>query len=555
MIKIVVLMLLFMQFCGTAFAAGTVRLEAVFPHNIERRLEQKLVVGSTNQLFFNLESVNNVVSQNAVITVNAPRGLQPVNLESNWTLQTGKNGDFILTTVLRLEANYCQKFGMLAFKATQELMDAANKSLQISVDIGNEKIAKTLPFLVERGMVPLMQLATGGEAKNFGWYINKVVLPVDERGQRDAKVQEGCVYVRAIEFENLRNRLTGEGATNWAVVHNHPATHLLLELANPQKDVKLLKFKAVLVDKITGTVVAGLRPAGQTEENESQNWSENSESANATTALIALAGMKNQSFILPLYIDTEKLLAGDYNLRLTVSGNGEEQTQALPITIAKKRSIGIFSLAFSVLCLLVLIGGMRKIKQTISNIGAKGAITVALFAAIAFGSVVLPTTIVGDFLKVFLGPFSSLLTGLLSGTLLYLLLLALLILYRKPGVAALFFLLKWLLSGIMFGRFTPLGILSYAVYIVVLEVVLIGCGFYRKQQLTKRYMFLVALLLGIADAFITLINLEQMMFFYRLYYADWYLALYMLVNGLIYSSIGSFMGYKVGAKLEQIIGE
>ena len=61
--------------------------------------------------------------------------------------------------------------------------------------------------------------------------------------------------------------------------------------------------------------------------------------------------------------------------------------------------------------------------------------------------------------------------------------------------------------------------------------------------------------LMIQDAFITMINLEQMMFFYRLYYADWYIGLYMLINGLLYSSIGSWLGYKVGIKLQQVMGE
>ena len=68
-------------------------------------------------------------------------------------------------------------------------------------------------------------------------------------------------------------------------------------------------------------------------------------------------------------------------------------------------------------------------------------------------------------------------------------------------------------------------------------------------------MFFVALLLGMGDALITFVNLEQMMFFYRLYYADWFLAMYMIVNGLLYSSIGSWIGYKTGIKLRQVVGE
>lgn len=68
-------------------------------------------------------------------------------------------------------------------------------------------------------------------------------------------------------------------------------------------------------------------------------------------------------------------------------------------------------------------------------------------------------------------------------------------------------------------------------------------------------MLFIAAMFGIGDAVVTFINLEQMMFFYRLYYADWYIGLYMLINGFLYSSIGAWIGYKLGLKLQQVTGE
>ena len=49
-------------------------------------------------------------------------------------------------------------------------------------------------------------------------------------------------------------------------------------------------------------------------------------------------------------------------------------------------------------------------------------------------------------------------------------------------------------------------------------------------------------------------NMEQLMFFYRLYYADWFIGLYMLMNGLLYSTLGSWMGYRIGSRLKQVMG-
>lgn len=50
----------------------------------------------------------------------------------------------------------------------------------------------------------------------------------------------------------------------------------------------------------------------------------------------------------------------------------------------------------------------------------------------------MPVTLLGDFFHVILGPFSGLITGVLNGIVQYLLLMALLILFRRPGVLSLF---------------------------------------------------------------------------------------------------------------------
>ncbi len=79
-------------------------------------------------------------------------------------------------------------------------------------------------------------------------------------------------------------------------------------------------------------------------------------------------------------------------------------------------------------------------------------------------------------------------------------------------------------------------------------------GFYKKKELTAPYAMGICFLMGMADAVITFINMEQLMLFYRLYYADWFIALYMIMNGLLYSSLGSWMGYRMGSRLKQVMG-
>ncbi|WP_177565727.1 hypothetical protein [uncultured Phascolarctobacterium sp.] len=550
------LMLCLVLTCPTVFAGG-VNLEAVYPYSLEHKDIHKTMGGSTNPLYLNIESFDDPNPQKVKVEITLPAGML-FNADKDWQEIKTASGSIIQREWL-LPADYGQNFDLLYLRADTGLRDGSYK-IAIKVSGKDWEEHKLISFEHESDESNIITAIGNGEdvvldKSKFNWYIQSITLPVDNLGNKDDRIKAGTIYIKDTALESFRNRMTGDGATNWAAVFNHPAAHLLLEMRNPQQDIRILKFRAELVDKYTGEPAIGLCTASQSDNETEQGWGGLAGSDDASTAMISLDGKKSQSFILPLYVDYFRAVEGEYNLKVTVFGNGQEKIQEVPITIAKKRSMGLFAVGFSFCCLLLVCLTIGKLKKCIFNIGAKGAITIALFAAVAFGSIVVPTTLLGDLLQVVLGPFSGLVTGILNGVLLYLLVMSLLVIYRKPGIVALMFLLKWMLAGLMFGRFTPLGVLSYMVYIVVLESTLYLSGFYTKKELTAGYILLVSVLIGVADAFITMINLEQRMFFYRLYYADWYIGLYMLINGLLYSSIGSWLGYKVGTKLQQVMGE
>ena len=550
--KILTLVLLLLTYVQVACAG--MKLEAVYPYHLEKKGIEIVYEESTVPLYVNIVNFGNDALTEAEVKITLPKGFKPV-VDNKWHAKT--IGDkTIVTTKLQLPQDYGQTFDLLYVEA-QEDVPFGKKQVLVEAKSGAWQESKLLSFTYEAGQKAVAEIPKGKkklDKKKFNWYIQSITFPVDNLGIKDDRSEAGVIYVRDTSLEGFRNRMTGEGATNWSSVFNHPAAHLLLELRNPQSDVRVLKFKAELTDKNTGEPVPGLCVAGSVDEEESQGWQERNKANDATTALISLDGNKAPRFILPLYIDYLNVLEGEYNLRITLSGGGQEKLYEAPIVIAKKHSIGLFAVGFAFTCLALVLAFSYKIKNTIYAIGAKGAITVALFAAIAFGGITLPTTILGDLLHVFLGPFSGLVTGLLNGVLQYLLIVSLLVLFRAPGVLSLMFVVKFMLSGLMFGHFSPLGVLSCCVYIVVLEATLYFSGFY-KNDAKGNYMLLLCFMLGAADAFITFINLEQMMFFYRLYYADWYLALYMLINGLLYSSVGSWLGIKTGLKLRQVMGE
>ena len=551
--RILYILLALLCFAQQAFAG--VKLEAVYPYNLDKSATHVVHGGSTMPLFINITGFDVPHEQPAHLRVILPEGFKAL-ANGKWRLGSA-GGRQTAEADWVLPADFGQSFDLLYIQPQADLARGAKQlTVEVSCDGWHER--QELSFGYEPAAAAAVAASQPGkkiDRSKFNWYIQSVTLPVDNLGNKDDRAAEGVVFIRDTTLEGFRNRMTGDGATNWSAVFNHPATFLVLDMRNPQRDVRLLKFKAELIDKKTGKVMPGLCTAGKNNEDSEHGWAGESGSVNETTALISLDGKKTQAFVIPLYVDYFTVLEGDYSLRVTVSGNGQEKVQEVPLTIAKKHNLGLLAVGFSFICLLAVLAFSYKLKGCIYRIGARGTITVALFAALAFGGITLPTTLIGDLLHVFLGPFSGLVTGILSGVLLYLLVVALLVLFRAPGVLTLMYFVKYMLSGLMFGHFTPLGLLSMCVNVAILETLLYLSGFYRKAVLSKGYMLFICLLIGVGDALVTFINMEQMMFFYRLYYADWYLALYMLVNGLLYSSIGAWLGAKTGSKLQQVMGE
>ena len=547
MLKILILLgIFFLQNVSLVFAQN-ISLEAKFPYLLSENLEESIATYSTKALYLNIENRNNKQADIVEVEINIPKNLEIA--KADWQVLETENS-YLLKKTFKIEPAYGNNFELLYFKALPNLPLGENK-ISLKLKSSTEEITKDISF---QHILGELQSKTSDSKKLIkeNWYIHNFVLPVDSNGIKDDRVDAGTIYIKDISLETLRNKFLGEGVVNWSKVYNHPATFVSLELRNPNMDTRLVKFRAELLDKNTGKVLPGLTTAGQVNENQ-ENYNQTGDTA--SLALLALTGKKNQIFTLPLYIDYAQIIPGEYVLKLTLSSGQEDKIREVPIKIIKNRVSGMYALAISCASFLTLILLMYKLKTTIAKIAAKGAITIALFAAISFGCITVPTTFLGDLLQVFLVPFSGLITGLLSGIVLYSLVVALLVLYREAGVVALFFLLKLLLAALLFGRITPLGLLMCAVNIVFIEIALQITNFYKPATISKRRIIAISLALGITDASITYVNLEQMMFFYRLYYASWYIGLHMLFNGILYSSIGSYLGFKLGDKLQQIMGE
>ena len=330
-----ILYILLVLLCLAQQAFAGVKLEAVYPYNLDKSAAHVVHGGSTMPLFINITGFDVPHEQPAHLRVILPEGFKAL-ANDKWRLGSA-DGRQTAEADWVLPADFGQSFDLLYI---QPQTDLARGQKQLLVEVSGEgwHERKELSFSYE----PAASAAVAAEPtqgkkldrSKFNWYIQSVTLPVDNLGNKDDRAAEGVVFIRDTTLEGFRNRMTGDGATNWSAVFNHPATFLVLDMRNPQRDVRLLNFKAELIDKKTGKVMPGLCTAGKNYEDSEHGWAGDTGSVNETTALISLDGKKTQAFIIPLYVDYFTVLEGDYSLRVTVIGNGQEKVQEVPLTIA-----------------------------------------------------------------------------------------------------------------------------------------------------------------------------------------------------------------------------
>ncbi len=137
-----------------------------------------------------------------------------------------------------------------------------------------------------------------------------------------------------------------------------------------------------------------------------------------------------------------------------------------------------------------------------------------------------------------LGPFSSLLTGLVDDAFRIALLATLVALVPRPGVGALAVLVEWLLGGLTLGTLSPVDLLFVGGRVAWVEGALYVAGITRVPGWTQegpwRQWGRLALALGVGGVPASATALALHMVLYRLFYADWYIAMVLALPGFLY---------------------
>jgi hypothetical protein len=262
---------------------------------------------------------------------------------------------------------------------------------------------------------------------------------------------------------------------------------------------------------------------------------------------------------LPLFVDTGVVRAGAYTAALTVTPlGGDTPLYKLEEPLYVRRGDPVASAGFAA-SLLVFLGGVAlvvtRLRRWLEAAATSELMTIALFGSATF-LVGTAADLVAMGIGAVLGPLSSILTGLLSDLGRYTLLATLISLLPRPGTLTLAILTGWILRGFTVGAFAPVDLLYTGTSIAFAELFAWAAGLtrggaWRDEPLGARW---ARLSIGFAGASVATIlaALWMHIILYRLFFADWYIALQVLVPGLLYTTLACRVAAGFAASLRRV---
>ena len=381
--------------------------------------------------------------------------------------------------------------------------------------------------------------------------IKSIKMPTDATGTANPKQREDAIYYPRPLFSWLRTPQTNAF---------EPTTYQTVQLRNRGEETIHVVVSSTNTDTKSGETIPFLAPP------ETANGR-----TNRSVAFASLPGGTVTEIPLPIYFHPvylsqgkiEQAIPGEYERDITVKVWGSDATilreqRSLHLIVPNQQALLVSLLAIVSSCIGFVIV-LRFHKQLFAGFTTKHLIVIALFSTTVFVAVMVPSTLFLNLISALLGPVSVLLTGLINETLYYALLTALLIYItgdprdaettnqgraKGCGVILLVSAVRLLLGGVTFGLFTPMAIVYTGTSVLLLET-----GFLLVRS---RNLLAWAVVLGICDALSVYVDFQLSILFYRLFYADWYIVLRILIEGFVYTFIGVLLGARLGRGLWRV---
>ncbi len=277
-----------------------------------------------------------------------------------------------------------------------------------------------------------------------------------------------------------------------------------------------------------------------------------------TSVFLRVPPHSTASATLPVYVDELNVGDGPWTYRVELLGPGHTIALATGDTaIYLSRGSSLVSASFALAlgaaaagALLVVTHLRRWLAQPTGQL-----VTLACFASVQF-VVGTAAQIVGLGVAAALGPFATMLTGLLDDALAVTLLATLVSLQPRVGTVALCSLLAWGLRGLATGALNPMDALFVASRVCFYEGALYLAGLtrggaWRDSPALSRWLRL-GFGFGLASVLSAATSMVLHTVLYRLFFAEWYVVMIVLGPGLIYTLAAVGVADRVAQSLRRV---
>lgn len=367
-------------------------------------------------------------------------------------------------------------------------------------------------------------------------------FPTDDKGERDQRLIPDMLHLAPMPL--LLALVTGRGDddTDHRMV---PFGFYTVMLRNASGEDVALIMRGWVEDPNTGENLEAFRPHVHVN------------AAGEIFTSVVVPGGSTQRVIMPIYVEPASVLPGTYRLRYTLIQFGTkapfaDYTQGFQVA---RQPVGpmIATGAGALLTVIFLPVMLVSFKRIYGAYKVRWIILAALYGAVGFVVVNIPGTFLADLFRALLEPFSFLATGLFYGVVQYTLWASLIVLVPRKGMMTLVMTVRLLLSGVMLGHISAVSVIWMSVQAFLAEAFLWVTGCTRGNRDTGLNPLALIVAFTIADVISMLFTFQSAIFLYRLYYADWYVVLNCLVNGVLYTIIGTVLGLNMGKRLRMVV--
>ncbi len=260
--------------------------------------------------------------------------------------------------------------------------------------------------------------------------------------------------------------------------------------------------------------------------------------------------------VLPVYVDPDTP-AGSYRrqVRASVLGTDRElKVYSAPLGIVRTQSLYTsWLIGIALLSGVWLVLALIFYRRLVASLGLRLLVLLALLGSLQF-CLQFVGGMVANLFYALLGPFNCLVGGLLTEVMTYLIITCILYVVPRVGAMTLAGMVSYLMGAIMFGSFSAMDLLFIGSAIAFRELFLLLFGVTRFSGRETRAPKLLPMMLALAlaDAFSTFTNLVLQAIFYRLFFADWYILLQVVVTGFCYTLVGVWLGRRLGLSLRKV---